>query len=303
VPSAASLSYEVVDVFTETPFAGNPLAVVLGADELTGAQLQALAREFNLSETVFPLAPSPEDVSAGADYRLRIFTPTTELPFAGHPSVGAAWVLARLGRLQPGVVRQACGAGVLPLFVAEGPGRVELTGGAPYVSDPVDPGPLLAAVGLSPSEAAGPPPRFAGTGLAFAIVTVRPDALARCAPEATQIAALQPKSYEGQAGGLAVVAWDGTSRSARARVFPAGVGVLEDPATGSAALGLGVHLVASGLASGDGETAYRVIQGVEMGRPSTLWCRVEAWSGAAMRCHVAGDVVPVARGEIAVPPA
>jgi trans-2,3-dihydro-3-hydroxyanthranilate isomerase len=98
------------------------------------------------------------------------------------------------------------------------------------------------------------------------------------------------------------VAWDGSAARARARVFPGGVGVLEDPATGSAALALGVHLVASGLVDGDSETAFTVVQGVEMGRPSTLSCRVEARSGVAVRCRVAGDVAPVARGEITVPP-
>src|SRR5687767_15174837 len=131
MPDGDPLSYEIVDVFTATAFAGNPLAVVLDADALSGDQLQALAREFNLSETAFPVTPSAGDRAAGADYRLRIFTPALELPFAGHPSVGAAWVMARLGRVGPGIVRHARGAGVLSLSVEassrmEGPGRVEL---------------------------------------------------------------------------------------------------------------------------------------------------------------------------------
>jgi len=298
------LRYEIVDVFTDIAFAGNPLAVVLDADELTDGQLQALAREFNLSETAFPVVSTPADLGAGADYRLRIFTPATELPFAGHPSVGAAWVMARLGRVAAGTVRQACGAGVLPLLIEDGPGRVELTGGPPYVGSPLDPGPLLAAVGLSPADLDEPPARFAGTGLPFAFLTVRPEALARCEPDLAALQALRPVSYDGDVGGLSVVAWDGSGAPARvrARVFAAGVGVPEDPATGSAALGLGVHLVASGLLDRDGETSYVVVQGVEMGRPSTLTCRVEARSGVAVRCRVAGDVVPVARGEIAIPP-
>jgi trans-2,3-dihydro-3-hydroxyanthranilate isomerase len=298
------LRYEIVDVFTDRAFAGNPLAVVLDADELASDQLQALAREFNLSETAFPVAPAPADVEAGADYRLRIFTPATELPFAGHPSVGAAWVMARLGRVGTGTVRQACGAGVVPLSVEPGPGRVELTGGAPYLSAPVAPDALLAAAGLAPADLAEPAPGFAGTGLPFAFLSVRPEALARCVPDVAALQALRPPSYQGDVGGLSVLAWDGAAVPARARVrvFAAGVGVPEDPGTGSAALGLGVHLVASGLLDGDGETPYVVVQGVEMGRPSTLACRVEARSGAAVRCRVAGDVVPVARGEIAVPP-
>src|SRR5512133_457124 len=109
------LAYHVVDVFSERPFEGNPLAVVLDADELSTDALQTVALEFHLSETAFPMH------SEVADYRLRIFTPVMELPFAGHPSVGTAWLLARLGRIRHGAVRQECGAGVLPVDVtAEG---------------------------------------------------------------------------------------------------------------------------------------------------------------------------------------
>lgn len=133
-----TLAYEVVDVFTDRPFAGNPLAVVLDADDLSTPQLQAIAREFNLSETAFPLKATP-----GSTYRVRIFTPATEIPFAGHPSVGTASVLHRLGRIDAGPNLQDCGAGLLPVDVAvEG---VTLTGGAPVVGDPLDPAPLLDA--------------------------------------------------------------------------------------------------------------------------------------------------------------
>ena len=113
-PSAPDrLDYEVVDVFAPRPYAGNPLAVVFDADELSTEQCQALAFEFHLSETSFLCAP--EDPAA--DYRVRIFTPFAELPFAGHPSVGAAHTLVRTGRLAAGTVRQECGVGVLDLVV------------------------------------------------------------------------------------------------------------------------------------------------------------------------------------------
>lgn len=134
------LPYEVVDVFTETAYAGNPLAVVLDADGLSTGQLQAIAGEFNLSETAFPLS------SGRADYRLRIFTPHIELPFAGHPSVGAAHTLARLGRIRSGAVVQDCGAGLLPVDVD--PAGATLTGGQPEVGPSLDAAVLLAAVGL-----------------------------------------------------------------------------------------------------------------------------------------------------------
>src|SRR6266540_3100668 len=109
----STVAYEIVDVFTDRPFAGNPLAVVFGAGELAGDQMQTLAREFNLAETVFVLPPS----SAAATYRARIFTPEQELPFAGHPSVGAAVTSMRRGLFGPGDVVQECGAGLLPLTV------------------------------------------------------------------------------------------------------------------------------------------------------------------------------------------
>ena len=170
---ARLLDYHVVDVFTDRPYAGNPLAVVLGADGLSTAQLQSIAREFNLSETAFPMAST----AAEATYRLRIFTPGAELPFAGHPSVGAAWVMRATGRVQPGRVVQECGAGLLPLEVTDD--AVTLSGGAATVGEPLDAAPFLAAVGLVAADLAGSPVRWAGTGLEFAFLHVRDDALAR----------------------------------------------------------------------------------------------------------------------------
>jgi trans-2,3-dihydro-3-hydroxyanthranilate isomerase len=281
------LAYEVVDVFTDRAFAGNPLAVVLDADELSTTQLQSIAREFNLSETSFPMKPDVE----GADYRLRIFTPMQELPFAGHPSVGAADVLLRLGRIAPGRVVQSCGAGLLPLEV--GADVITLSGGPPSWSEPLEPAGLLRAVGLSDGDLAGVP-RTAGCGLDFTFLPVHADALARVDVDLRAVA-----SYGG--AGVSVVAWDGTT--ARARVYAAGAGVPEDPATGSAAVALGAFLVVSGLVAGDGETAYDVLQGVEMGRPSLLRCAVVGRDGAPVETRVSGSTVPVARGEIRIPAA
>jgi trans-2,3-dihydro-3-hydroxyanthranilate isomerase len=280
-----TLSYEVVDVFTDRAFAGNPLAVVLDADDLSTAQLQAIAREFNLSETSFPMKADSED----ADYRLRIFTPATELPFAGHPSIGAADVLARLGRVERGRVVQSCGAGLLPLQI--GADAVTLTGGEASWGEPLDPAGLLAAVGLSSDDLAGVP-RRAGCGIDFVFLPVRAEALARADADTRAIA-----SYGGT--GISVVARDGTG--ARARVYAAGAGVPEDPATGSAGVALGAYLVVSGLVPGEGQTSYDVVQGVEMGRPSLLHCTVVAADGRPVETRVSGSTVPVARGEIRIP--
>ncbi|MCW2778496.1 MAG: phenazine biosynthesis protein phzf family [Frankiales bacterium] len=279
----STLAYQVVDVFTDTAFAGNPLAVVLDTDGMTTEQLQALAREFNLSETAFP------QVSEKADYRLRIFTPATELPFAGHPSVGAAWVMARLGRVDRGPVTMECGAGLLPLEV--GDDDVTLTGGEPTDSGPLDPVPLLAAVGLDASALAGGAPRACGAGIDFAHLFVGPGELERARPDLHLLEGLG-------LSGVNVFTIDATSPDeglrVRSRVFAGGVGVAEDPATGSAQLGLGVWLKAEGFLRED--PRYVVVQGVEMGRRSVLRCR-----DLGDRFSVTGQVVPVARGEVLRP--
>jgi trans-2,3-dihydro-3-hydroxyanthranilate isomerase len=285
-----TLAYQVVDVFTDSAFAGNPLAVVLDADDLSTAALQALAREFALSETAFPMASGPDDRAAGAHYRLRIFTPQVELPFAGHPSVGSAWVMAQLGRVAPGRVVQSCGAGLLPLEVAPHGGPVTLAGGAARAGGVVDLGPLLAAVGLRGKDSTGVEPRVCGAGLDFHYLMVTDTAVPRAVPDLARLRAL------GTAG-LSVFSWDG--ERAHARVFAAGVGVAEDPATGSAALGLGVYLVRTGLLPDGGE--YVVEQGVELGRPSLLRCSVEVAGGTVVRTCVSGQVVAVARGEVRRP--
>jgi trans-2,3-dihydro-3-hydroxyanthranilate isomerase len=279
------LAYEVVDVFTDRAFAGNPLAVVLDADDLSTAQLQSIAREFNLSETSFPMKADAD----GADYRLRIFTPMQELPFAGHPSVGAADVMLRLGRVSAGRVVQSCGAGLLPLDVAAD--VITLTGGTPTWSDAMEPDALLSAVGLDGDDLDGVP-RRAGCGIDWTFLPVRRAALARADADPRAVAAVGGT-------GVSVVSWDGTT--AHARVFAAGAGVPEDPATGSAGVALGAYLVVSGLVGDEGETAYDVVQGVEMGRPSLLRCAVVARGGKPIEARVSGSTVPVARGEIRIP--
>lgn len=285
----STLSYEIVDVFTDRPFAGNPLAVVFGAEGLATGQMQALALEFNLSETVFVLPPT----QVGATYRARIFTPVEELPFAGHPSVGAAVTASRRGMFPAGPVTQECGAGVLPIEVV-GTGAT-LTGGTPTLGPELDPEPLLELAGLTADDHAGPPPRVAGCGLEFPYLPVRPEAVVRA--RVNPVAAVRYGIAH-----VSVFSWDADAQTAHARVFVPGLGVPEDPATGSAALGLGVWLVASGLLPGEGLSSYDVRQGVEIGRPSALTCTVTAADGAAVGATVAGQVVPVARGEIIVPP-
>jgi trans-2,3-dihydro-3-hydroxyanthranilate isomerase len=192
-----------------------------------------------------------------------------------------------------GQVVQECGAGLLPIQVYAD-GSATLTGSTPSVGPQLDPRPLLAATSLSDVDFAGPAPRVAGCGLEFPFLPVRPEAVARAAMDAAAMRAHEIMRVD-------VFAWDAQTRTAHARVFVPGLGVPEDPATGSAALGLGVWLVASGLLPADGETRYTVRQGAEVLRPSTLDCTVTASGGRAVSATVTGRVAPVARGEIAVP--
>lgn len=283
------LDYEIVDVFAPRAFAGNPLAVVFDADALSTEQCQALANEFHLSETSFLCAPT----EPGADYRVRIFTPYAELPFAGHPSVGAAHTLVRAGRLAAGTVRQECGAGVLDVVVDDE--GATLSGGTPTLEDGPAAEALARALGLDPADATGVPVEVAGCGLPFGYLSVRPDAVDRAVPD--------PAALRGLAvgEGVSVLSWDAATATAYARVFASDIAWGEDPATGSAALGTGVWLVETGLLAGEGTSSFTVRQGEAMGRPSLLECTVTAAGGVAVAATVRGAVVPVARGRIRVP--
>jgi len=289
VGAPESLDYEIVDVFAPRAYAGNPLAVVFDADALTTEQCQALAFEFHLSETSFLSAPT----EPGADYRVRIFTPFAELPFAGHPSVGAAHTLVRTGRLNAGTLRQECGVGVLDLVVdSDG---AQLTGGRPSLEDGPAPAELAAAVGLSAADTTGLPAEVAGCGLPFAYLSVSPDMVDRAVPDRAALDAL------GVGEGVSVLSWDAASSTAYARVFAGDLAWGEDPATGSAALGTGVWLVECGLLAGEGTSSYTVRQGEKLGRPSVLECTVTASGGKAVAATVRGAVVPIASGRIRVP--
>jgi trans-2,3-dihydro-3-hydroxyanthranilate isomerase len=283
------LEYEVVDVFAPRAYAGNPLAVVFDTDDLTTEQCQALANEFHLSETSFLSAPT----EPGADYRVRIFTPSAELPFAGHPSVGAAHTLVRTGRLPAGTVRQECGVGVLDLVVDDD--GALLTGGTPTLGGARAPEALASAMGLSPSAVAGVPAHMAGCGLPFTYLAVQPGAVDRAVPDKAALDGL------GVGEGVSVLSWDAGSATAYARVFAGDLSWDEDPATGSAALGTGVWLVATGLLGADGTSSYVVRQGEKIRRPSVLTCTVTASGGTASSATVQGAVVPIASGRIRVP--
>lgn len=287
------LPYDIVDVFTERPYAGNPLAVVHGGGTLSDEAMQSIAREFNLSETVFVLPPTVEH----SDYRVRIFTPTTELPFAGHPSIGTAWLLARRGEIGHGEVRQECGAGVIEVFVGEdGAG---IAGGTPETGTDLDAAALAAAVGLEENDidmtcAAG----IAAAGAPFACLSVRGGSVrggsvSRARPDAGRIMA-----HTAGAVGLVVFTFAPHARKAHVRMFAPRAGVAEDPGGGASAVALGVHLVHRGMLPANGISRFTIAQGAELGRPSAMEVQVSAEGGRAVETLVRGSVVDVARGEL-----
>jgi trans-2,3-dihydro-3-hydroxyanthranilate isomerase len=296
--TSGDLAYDVVDVFAETAYAGNQLAVVHGAEQLSDAQLLAIAREFNYSETTFPVPGGP------GRYAVRIFTPGAELPWAGHPTLGTAWVLRERGLLSDAEVAQDCLAGEVGVrFDGD---VVELS------ATPREPvGPVQAAVvravladlGLEGGDQAAEA-WVAGAGLNWLHVPVRAGALARARPGVRALS-----SYSGMpevpepVDGVNLVVVEGASGGpldVHARVFAPEVAVPEDAGTGSAAAGLGIVLAVSGRLPDGG--SYVIRQGSELGRPSRLFGRVEAAAGRATRCHVAGRVQPVASGLLRVPP-
>jgi trans-2,3-dihydro-3-hydroxyanthranilate isomerase len=297
-----------VDVFTDRAFGGNPLAVFPDAEGLTSEEMQRIAREMNLSETTFVL-PSGD---AEADFKVRIFTPKAEIPFAGHPLVGTHWALAHLGRveLQEPVtqVRFELGVGVLPadLHVAEG--RVEkvvITADRPSfhakLEDYVD---LAAGLGLSLEVIGGTgwPVQVVSTGFPQMIVPIRSLAdVKRLDPGAFNMYALNRACQAVDTDVVLVFSLEAErpESTVHVRVFAPAHGVPEDPATGSANANLGAYLVYHRVVSISSPTVSIVSeQGLEMGRPSTLYVEVDHTEGQPTGVRVGGAVVPVLEGKI-----
>lgn len=296
-----SYRFVTVDVFTDRRFGGNPLAVFPDARGLSDADMQALAAEFNLSETTFVLPPDDPANTA----RVRIFTPKGEIPFAGHPNVGTGWVLAREGRDRDGVLRFEEIAGLVEVRV-ERNSASEATGATIAAPQPLSLGPEMPVetvarlAGLAPEDVAtgAHRPVLASVGNPFFIAEVAGEALGRASPD---IAAFQRASAERpeQGGRVALHLYardgGGTGRF-RTRMFAPLHGVLEDPATGSAAVALAALLLSL---TGDAAGRYEITQGVEMGRPSLLHATAERGPDG-IRATVGGGCVPVLTGEAEV---
>ena len=275
----ATFRYVVCDVFTDEPLAGNGLAVFTDAREIPEGQLQRLARELNLSETTFVYPPA-----ADGHVRMRIFTPAAELPFAGHPTLGTAFVLA--APLQLGEIRIETGRGTIPVTLERDGARIvfgRMMQPVPMVTPFERADELLALLGVESQL----PVELYDNGVPHVFVALRSE---------DDVAALRPDFQQlSEFGVVGINCFAGDGLRWKTRMFGPGLGMSEDPATGSAAGPLALHLARHGrIGFGD---EIEIVQGVEIGRRSTLFARVEGSTAAVERIEVGGSAVVVARGE------
>jgi trans-2,3-dihydro-3-hydroxyanthranilate isomerase len=299
--------FTLVDVFTTVPFAGNQLAVFTDADGLGADKMQALAHEMNFSECVFLLAPS----QPGALRRLRIFTPRQELMIAGHPTVGAAWVLAAGGAVASGSpstdVTLELGNGPIGVSIDGAAGQPEFVWmthrDAVFGAVRRDRARIARMLGIAASDIRSDLPiRGVSTGNPFLFVPlVSVEALGRCRCDPDALAKILVRDPDanglylfvpGQAPGFAV----------RARMFSApGTGLSEDPATGSAAAPLGCYLARQNVLPPAEETEFIVEQGIEMGRPSRIHVKVSRRDRGGLSVRIGGHCVVIGDGAVTVP--
>ena len=276
--------YVVCDVFTDRPLAGNQLAVFTDAREIPEYDLQQLAREMNFSETTFVYPPE-----ADGHVKMRIFTPGVELPFAGHPTLGTAFVLG--GPLQLGEIRIETGRGTIAVRLEREGARIvfgRMEQPIPELSRVEDPSAILAAVGAERVEL--PVERCdLGPGHVY-LALDSPETVRALRPNADALGAATPD-------GVNCFARDGDRW--KTRMFAPEHGVAEDAATGSAAGPLAVFLARHGLI--DYGEEIEISQGAEIGRPSKLYARVDGEDGRIDRVLVGGSAVLVARGEFTLP--
>lgn len=288
-------SFVTLDVFTNTRFGGNQLAVFPDAQGLSDAEMQALAAEMNYSETTFVL-PAADPANTA---QVRIFNRTSEMPFAGHPNVGTGFALASLGRTASEVLRFEEIAGLVEVRL-ESDGRGTVTGAEIDAPQPLRtlgelPAPAIARCIGVPAEAVRVelhPPLRASVGVEFVLVEVASNALANAAPDLGAYRETAATYLPGRER-LSVLLYAREGQRIRSRMFAPLAGTWEDPATGSANATLAALLLSLGGAS---EATFEVTQGMEMGRPSAL--RVRAWNAAdGVHASVGGDCVSVLRGE------
>jgi trans-2,3-dihydro-3-hydroxyanthranilate isomerase len=280
-----TLRYVLVDVFTDTPLEGNQLAVFTDGRAASDVQMQALAKELGIPETVFVLR-----AEQGGDARIRIFTPAEELPFAGHPTLGAAFVLA--APLSLPQIRLETAAGLVTVALERDGGRISfgrMEQPLPSFEPFAQADELLAALGVARSTL---PVLEADNGMRHLLVGLgSTDEIATLAPDLGAVARV--------AGSRGSYCFAGSGSRWTVRSFLPGVDIPEDPATGSAAGPLAAHLARHDLiAYGD---EIEIAQGAAIGRPSKLFARAYGSAAALERVEVGGSAVVVARGEFRLP--
>ena len=303
-----TVSYVTVDVFTAERFTGNQLAVIPDARGLSGEQMQAIAAEFGYSEVTFVLPPDDPANTA----RVRIFTPTAEIPFAGHPNVGTAFVLGRQGEIfgrRPGdKLRFEERAGLVDVALLREGDKItaaRIVAPRPLSVGPViDPATVAACASLQPedvSERTHPPVRVS-VGLAFAVAELSDiGILSNARPNVSAFHEANAR-YPLADDSFSLFLYARTPErpwQIRARMFAPLDNVIEDPATGSASAALGAYLV-SLLPQTDAEIEIAIEQGVEMGRRSIITVRVSKKNGTVCEVSVSGNCVAVMRGSIEV---
>ena len=276
--------YRLVDVFTDKAFGGNPLAVFREPGKLDAATMQAIAKELHLSETTFVLPPT----SAAADHRVRIFTPDAELPFAGHPTIGTAFVLAD-GK--DGTTRLEEGVGVIRVTLREG--FVQMDQPLPtFTGTTITRKVAAEALGVAVEEVRSDVPIQVGSsGNPFLFV---PLANLKAVRRARRPGALGASVY------VFAMSGERSGSDVHGRMFDQGLGIGEDPATGSAQGPLGAYLVAHELVQAAPTTRIRVEQGFEIGRPSILDIEVDRAGAAITAVRVGGRCVPMGGGWLEV---
>jgi trans-2,3-dihydro-3-hydroxyanthranilate isomerase len=277
--------FVVIDVFTDRPLAGNQLAVFTNAQPIPEHLLQPLAKEMGFSETVFCYPAEGEGHA-----RIRIFTPASEVPFAGHPTLGTAFVLA--APMQLGLIGLETGSGLVKVELERGEsGRIlfgRMSQPLPRTRPYERAAELLAALGLEKSEL---PVELYDNGIEHVFVALDSE---------QRVAALEPDGKALAAfGSIGVNCFAGAGKSWKTRCFVSGLGIDEDPATGSAAGPLALHLARHGAVSFGDEIEIR--QGEEVGRPSVLYAGAYGSAEAVERIEVGGCAVVVARGEFGLP--
>jgi trans-2,3-dihydro-3-hydroxyanthranilate isomerase len=301
------LTFYQADVFTNLPFGGNPVAVIPDAQGLTDQELQQIAREMNLSETVFVFPPTEEIATA----KIRIFTPTQEIPFAGHPVIGAFYVLGKVNRLplhEP-VTRlvHECNIGLFPVELHVRKGQIhrvvmsqpkpEFIGSIDAIEDLYD---IAKALGLSKSFITGAklPIQVVSTGLPVIIVPVRSlTAVKSIVPDSAVINELCERHGANGIMVFTTITVEELS-TVHTRMFASPIGVTEDPATGSASGALGAYLVRHGVVEVRPITEIIAEQGYEMDRPSLIHIEVESDDDAIQTVKVGGQVVMIIEGQL-----